>query len=57
MKDRYNFPQITSQFSLGAMRRKGGHLVTYHSETLSSINFIDHHCAKEFHLLLSDLQK
>jgi hypothetical protein len=31
--------------------------VTYHSETLSTTKFNYHHYAKEFHLLMSDLQK
>jgi hypothetical protein len=57
IKYRYPLPHITSQFSLGAMRKQGGHPVTYHSETLSSAKSIDRHYAKEFHLLLLGLQK
>jgi hypothetical protein len=57
IKDHYPLPQITSHFSLGTMCKQGGHPVTYHSETMSSAKFIDCHYAKEFHLLMSDLQK
>jgi len=45
IKDCYPLPHTASLFSLGAMRKEGGHPVTY-----------DYY-AKEFHLLMSDLQR
>jgi hypothetical protein len=39
IKYRYPLPWIASQFSLGAMRKQGGHRVNYQSETLSIAKF------------------
>jgi hypothetical protein len=46
IKYHYPLPWISSQFSIGAMRKQGGHPVTYHSETLSTAKFNYNNYAK-----------